>query len=47
VSDAGKELDAARQAGCEALLCARPGNPAQSPPPGVETIHGFDEIAIG
>jgi enolase-phosphatase E1 len=47
VSDAGKELDAARQAGCEVLLCMRPGNPEQSPPPGLDMIHGFDEIAIG
>jgi enolase-phosphatase E1 len=47
VSDAQKELDAARQAGCEVLLCVRPGNPVQSPPPGLDMIHGFDEIAIG
>jgi enolase-phosphatase E1 len=47
VSDAGKELDAACQAGCEVLLCARPGNPVQSLPAGVETIQGFDEITIG
>jgi enolase-phosphatase E1 len=47
VSDAGKELDAARQAGCEVLLCARPGNPAQSAPAGLDMIHGFDEIGVG
>jgi enolase-phosphatase E1 len=45
VSDTGKELDAAHQAGCEVLLCARPGNPA--PPPGLDMIHGLDEIAVG
>jgi enolase-phosphatase E1 len=47
VSDARKELDAARQAGCEVLLCARPGNAAQSAPPGLDMIHGFDEIWVG
>jgi len=47
VSDARQELDAAHQAGCEVLLCARPGNPAQSAPPGLDLIHGFDEIGIG
>jgi len=47
VSDASKELDAARQAGCEVLLCARPGNPTQSAPPGLRMIHGFDEIGVG
>jgi enolase-phosphatase E1 len=47
VSDASTELDAARQAGCEVLLCARPGNPTQSPPPGLHMIHGFDEIGVG
>jgi enolase-phosphatase E1 len=47
VSDARTELDAARQAGCRVLLCVRPGNPAQSPPPELDMIHGFDEIGIG
>jgi enolase-phosphatase E1 len=47
VSDAGTELDAARQAGCHVLLCVRPGNPSQSPPPGLDTIQGFDEIGVG
>jgi len=47
VSDARTELDAARQAGYEVLLCARPGNPAQSGPPGLDMIHGFDEIGVG
>jgi enolase-phosphatase E1 len=47
VSDARTELDAARQAGCHVLLCVRPGNPAQSPPPGLDMIHGFDEIGVG
>jgi enolase-phosphatase E1 len=45
VSDAKRELEAARQAGCEVLLCARPGNP--SPPLGFAMIHGLDEIAVG
>jgi enolase-phosphatase E1 len=47
VSDARTELDAARQAGCDVLLCVRPGNPAQSAPPGLDMIHGFDEIGVG
>jgi enolase-phosphatase E1 len=46
VSDARTELDAARQAGCHVLLCVRPGNPAQSPPPGLDMIHRFDEIGV-
>jgi enolase-phosphatase E1 len=47
VSDASQELDAARQVGCEVLLCARPGDPAPPAPPGVDRIHGLDEIGVG
>jgi enolase-phosphatase E1 len=31
ISDVTRELDAAREAGMQTLLCVRPGNPAQSP----------------
>ena len=47
VSDAVKELDAARQAGCGVLLCVRPGNPAQPAPARLGLIHGLDEIGVG
>jgi enolase-phosphatase E1 len=43
LSDATSELDAARTAGCQALLTVRPGNaPANAPPE--HTIQSFDEI---
>jgi len=43
VSDVTRELDAARDAGCQAVLCARPGNPPQAG--GVyPVIRSFDEI---
>jgi enolase-phosphatase E1 len=43
LSDASSELDAARVAGCQALLAVRPGNqPTTVPAEGV--IHTFDEI---
>ena len=43
LSDAPKELEAARAAGCQALLTVRPGNaPANESPD--RTIHSFEEI---
>jgi enolase-phosphatase E1 len=46
VSDAAREVDAARAAGCRTSLCVRPGNPLQSPAVPAETIRTFDEIAM-
>jgi 2,3-diketo-5-methylthio-1-phosphopentane phosphatase len=46
VSDVMKELDAAREAGCRAILCVRPGNPPQSPASDIEVIHSFDELGF-
>ena len=43
VSDVTKELDAARSAGCQVVLCVRPGNPAQEGDRSRE-IRTFDEI---
>jgi enolase-phosphatase E1 len=45
ISDVTAELDAARAAGHEAILCVRPGN-RQQPPHTYAVIHSFDEIAI-
>jgi enolase-phosphatase E1 len=43
VSDVSEELNAAREAGCHAVLCVRPGNRPQ--PTGVIDVIGtFDEI---
>jgi enolase-phosphatase E1 len=44
VSDVAAELDAARSAGCQALLCVRPGNAAQRVSANVPVVHTFDEI---
>jgi enolase-phosphatase E1 len=43
VSDVTTELDAARSAGCQALLCMRPGNRPQPDHP-YSAISTFDEI---
>jgi enolase-phosphatase E1 len=43
VSDVTGELDAARSAGCEVVLCARPGNRPQ-PPHKHAVVHSFDDI---
>ena len=43
VSDVAAELDAAASAGCETLLCVRPGNHPQSPASHT-IINTFDEI---
>ena len=44
VSDVTAELDAAATAGCETLLCVRPGNHPQSPAASHTIINTFDEI---
>jgi enolase-phosphatase E1 len=44
VSDVTAELDAAATAGCERLLCVRPGNHPQSPAASHTIINTFDEI---
>ena len=44
VSDVVAELDAARSAGLEAVLCVRPGNEPQTAPFAHRTVHSFDEI---
>jgi enolase-phosphatase E1 len=43
VSDVSDELNAAREAGCQTLLCVRPGNRSQ-PEDTYTTIRSFDEI---
>ena len=43
VSDVTGELDAARAAGMQTLLCVRPGNRPQ-PPSDHRVIHSFDEV---
>jgi enolase-phosphatase E1 len=45
ISDVTTELDAARSAGCQALLCVRPGN---RPPPRHEhrVIRSLDEVQL-
>jgi len=44
VSDVAAELDAARSAGCQVVLCIRPGNAAQRVSADVRVVHTFDEI---
>jgi enolase-phosphatase E1 len=43
ISDVTAELDAAREAGLQTLLCVRPGNPSQPPSPHRQ-ITTFDDI---
>jgi enolase-phosphatase E1 len=43
ISDVTTELDAARAAGFQTLLCVRPGNHTQPSPSAHDTIHTFDE----
>lgn len=45
ISDAVKELDAARDAGLVTLLSVRPGNPPVADAHGHSAIHSFDGIA--
>jgi len=44
VSDVAAELDAARSAGCQVVLCVRPGNAAEPVSADVCAVHTFDEI---
>jgi enolase-phosphatase E1 len=44
ISDVKPEIDAARSAGCQCLLCVRPGNPPQRNENRIEIVHTFDEI---
>ena len=44
MSDATRELDAAREAGMQVRLVIRPGNAPLSQPSRYEVIHSFDEI---
>jgi enolase-phosphatase E1 len=44
ISDVSAELKAACAASMNALLCIRPGNPAQTDIAGFQTIHSFAEI---
>jgi enolase-phosphatase E1 len=46
VSDAVQELEGARAAGCHALLCVRPGNPAPPPAPAFAAIHSLNDISL-
>jgi enolase-phosphatase E1 len=46
VSDAVRELDAARAAGMQTRLAVRPGNPAAAPGHGHAAIDTFDELAV-
>lgn len=46
VSDVSAELDAARHAGMQTLLCMRPGNHPQPPTSAHEVIKDFDAIHI-
>ena len=45
VSDAMKEIEAARRAGCQVLLCVRPGNADQSPS-SVDAVQSLQEIIV-
>jgi enolase-phosphatase E1 len=45
ISDVIAELDAAREAGFETLLCVRPGNHPQPDSSVHNTIHTFDEVS--
>ena len=45
ISDAIAELDAARGAGFQTLLCVRPGNSPLPGPSAHDTIHTFDEVS--
>jgi enolase-phosphatase E1 len=44
LSDVTSELSAARGASCQAVLCVRPGNPAQPDASAFDGIASFDEI---
>jgi len=44
VSDVLAEIDAARRAGCQVVLCVRPGNAPQQVTEEQRFVHSFDEI---
>jgi enolase-phosphatase E1 len=44
ISDAVRELDAAREAGCQTLLAVRPGNPAVADTHGHSAIESFSDL---
>jgi enolase-phosphatase E1 len=44
ISDVVKELDAAREAGMQTLLCVRPGNPPRPSAERHQIVHRFDGI---
>lgn len=44
ISDMARELDAAREAGMQVVLCVRPGNAAQEIDDSIPVIYSFDEI---
>jgi enolase-phosphatase E1 len=46
LSDVGAELEAARAAGCQAVLVARPGNPPQTEAVACEAVRTFLEIDV-
>ena len=46
VSDAAKEIAAARDAGCQTALVVRPGNPIQALPLPTDVVRSFDEIVV-
>lgn len=45
ISDVTAELEAARSAGCQTLLCVRPGNRPQSPD-SHRAVRSFDDVAV-
>jgi enolase-phosphatase E1 len=44
ISDVVKELNAAREAGMQTLLCVRPGNQPQETAASYQSIHSFSDI---
>ncbi|HXG68688.1 MAG TPA: acireductone synthase [Blastocatellia bacterium] len=46
VSDAPKELEAAKASGMRTALCVRPGNPPQTPARDHPIIYSFDEVLL-
>jgi len=46
MSDAAKEIDAARAAGCQTAMVVRPGNPVQALHSPIDVVRSFDEIVV-
>ena len=44
ISDVARELEAAHAAGCDVVLCVRPGNPPQPETTRFRAIRSFDEL---